>query len=550
MSGPAGSSAGSTACALKFRGIKGLLSHAHRRYKHIMRLGLFVFVLSLVWLPYRVIAGEVTVGLENLEHNTIGLQRATGLQIPPPDPSLPLVAATSNTQVATLLRRYDVRGVLNGFDGILYDNRDRDHSRLNPSEFPRLHHLRYSDDLKEANADYGPAGTILFPAVVFGNSSTALTDGADARSLPRFTMTTPDGPDTTAMLYFNNHIYVYPEHRDYDRADRYPAYWPYQVISQGSSGSDQPFLRAMAATLAAFPADTLDYMRDAGLVAPTLQMILRRNLRTVNGMEQYLTGKGHQPVLTASELRPARMVAHAAALRPEAVPPIARISVLEEDFRDTAGLAQLSEKLYDTPAAIARVWRGFEGQKTLTLSAQDTVDPQGRPMTYTWRLLQGDPDRVRITPIANGQQARIMIVWHDPYEIAVPDRDRTRRIETSRVDVGLFASTGREQSAPAVLSVLFPAHQKRTYGRSNTGGLRLAKVDYDAMGRGAYFDPRLYWSAAWTDTAVYNTRGSLTAWERRFSDENRAVSQIPADGPPTGHTLRSNNGQGVLRYTQ
>lgn len=49
--------------------------------------------------------------------------------------------------------------------------------------------------------------------------------------------------------FLNNQMYCYPEHNDFDpeHGDVYPANAPFWVISQGSSGSDQPFMEAIAA---------------------------------------------------------------------------------------------------------------------------------------------------------------------------------------------------------------------------------------------------------------------------------------------------------------
>ena len=92
----------------------------------------------------------------------------------------------------------------------------------------------------------------------------------------------------------------------------------------------RPF--ALAATLAAFPSNTLDYMTAQVSVAPTLQMILRRNLKSANTLEEYLSGGAHRPVLQGEDLRPERMISHAASMTPEDVPPVAQLSVIEEDF--------------------------------------------------------------------------------------------------------------------------------------------------------------------------------------------------------------------------
>jgi hypothetical protein len=228
---------------------------------------------------------------------------------------LPIVGdGVSFEEAARILRDLDAAGAAHGFGGILYDNRDRGHSRLKQTLFPRLSHLVYDLPLQSDGADYGLAGSILLPAVVFGNSSTAITAGPAPRSLTRFAMTRDGLPGRMARLYEDNHLYVYPEHRDHDEADLFPANWPYTLTSQGSSGSDQPFLEAIAMTLAAFRPETFARLREERLVAPTLQMILRRSLTGVESREDYLGGGAHPVVFDATRLRPARMVELAASL--------------------------------------------------------------------------------------------------------------------------------------------------------------------------------------------------------------------------------------------
>jgi len=75
----------------------------------------------------------------------------------------------------------------------------------------------------------------------------------------------------------------YPEHRDHDvglngdgggYGDVYPTNTPYLIASQGSSGSDQPFMRAIPFTLAAFRPEVKKKLVETGLLMPTIQMIL------------------------------------------------------------------------------------------------------------------------------------------------------------------------------------------------------------------------------------------------------------------------------------
>ena len=436
----------------------------------------------------------------------------------PPDPGpltgLPVIDPKAEGNAALLLRRLWARGEAAGLAGVLYDNRDRGHSRMAPTEFPQLTPLRYGALMQERGLDYGLAGPVLLQGPVIGNSSTAVTSGALARSLPRMAMTTREGPALAWEGYAANRIYVYPEHRDHDDVDRFPANWPYMVISQGSSHSDRPFLRALAMTLAAFRPETRARLEAEGLVAPTLQMILRRT--RAGSATAYLTGAAHPTVFDSETLKPAQMVSLANALAPGEIPPLVRIRVEAEDFADAAGPAGRSERFFDTPSAVARIWRGPGYSREMIVSAAETVDPNGRDLTFRWVLLRGDPQKVRITPRDGGARARIAIDWHDPFPIARIDGRMT-----SRVDIGIFAENGAWISAPAILSVSFPSHEARRWEAGPDGAMRLAEVDYDAIGRDVGFDPALHVSAPWRDHYLYGPDGEFLGWERENGGKSR-----------------------------
>src|SRR6056297_2788064 len=454
----------------------------------LLRSTVFLILLSL---PAQ--AGEIRLTKKDIVQVQPGLWAASGLELPEPDASVPLIGPKNTEDGVRLLRIFKGQGAINGFTGVLYDNRDRGHSTLNPDLYPRLTHLKYSSDLAASGLDFGLAGRILLPAVVLGNSSSAMTGGPAPRSLPRLAMTSAAWRAITPVLYANNQIYVYPEHRDHDAEDRFPVNWPYMIISQGSSGSDQKFLNAVALTLAALPRDTFEFIREKGLVAPTVQLILRRNLVTVSNRADYLSGLAHPSAFDGRLVQSGKMVAQAADLRPEDVPPLVRVRVVEEDFSSTAGLAGLDERLLDTPSAIGRLWRSFAWERALVVTTEDTSAPNDRPLTFEWRLLRGDPRRVWIEPQGvDGRSAKIRIAWHDQWTEPVPGSKAGKERRVSRVDIGVFANNGVFDSAPALISIDFPEHQIRQYTAEPSGGKRLLSIDYDTVGRDAYFDPVLY----------------------------------------------------------
>lgn len=439
---------------------------------------------------------------------------------------LPILAPWVDIPAARVLRRLVAQGTAGGLAGVIYDNRDRSHSRMNSQDFPQLTTTNYAEDLRGRNLDTGLAGPILFPGPTIGNSSTAIIGGRAPRSLARYAMTSRDGPPRAWQEYTTNHLYAYPEHRDHDAVDLYPANWPYMLISQGSSYSDRPFLWALAATLAAFPAETRARLEAAGLVAPTLQMILRRSLGTVRTPAAYLTGAAHPTAFARGELAADRMVALAGAMAPDAIPPLVVLTIEGENFRPRAGLADMTERLIDTPAAIARIWRGWEGEKDMILSAARTRDPNGRELTFDWVLLRGDADRVQITPLdAAGRRARITLQWHDRRPVGL----RQDRL-TDRVDIGVFAHNGVHHSAPSFVSVSFPTHQVREHATGPDGRPRLVSVDYDAAGREVRFDPVLHWTAPWRDALTHDDQGRVTGWTRHLADGGTEVFDSPATG--------------------
>jgi hypothetical protein len=416
-----------------------------------------------------------------------------------------------------LLRDLFSRGRAAGNAGDLYDNRDRGHSRLPAKNHPQLGAVVYGAAAREADVDYGLADRIRFGRPTLGNSSTAVTAGPFWRSLGRDALTRPDGggPLRLSQDYAANRVYVYPSHRDYgpERGDLFPANTPYLLVSEGSSRSDQPFLEALAMIFAAFRPETKARLVETGLLAPTAQYVFRRSQRSVLSREAYLSGAAHPSVFPAYEIGLARMVSLANAILPGDIPPLVRIRMLEEtepvEGVDFFGEG-LSEAFFDTPAAIGRIWRGKDFSRSYLVSAEETADPNGRPLSFEWRLLRGDPGRVRVTPLGDGRRARIEVDWQEPRPIG-----EENPVRSARVDVGVFANNGVHDSAPAILSLLFPAHETRRYEPGPDGAPRIAAIDHaDPAKAGVYADPMLMARADWRDDYRYDPAGVLLGWTR------------------------------------
>ncbi len=472
-----------------------------------------------------------------------------------------LAISASNALGDKILKWY-AAGSAAGNAGDIYDNHDRGHSRLEHSRFPQLAQIAYGPEVQKRQMDNGPQALFLYvdaqsapapdkvrvetgkenePAavagngmlakrtLVIGNSSTAVTGSVFWRSMPRLILTAPGGVELLTQHYTNNHLYVYPEHKDHDPGyddangwgDVFFANTPFYLISQGSSGSDQPILEALAATLASFPPETKRILRDRGLMAPTLQMIFRRCYKPVGSDKNYLTGIAHPTVFDGTQVDADAMTEMAHAMQPDDIPPIVALRVLKEkssnpqvDYFD----AQASEAVLNTPFAIARVCNSTAYWRDLTVTAADSLDINHRPLEFHWTVLRGDPERIKIEPVPDNPKARrIRVGYHERRPIQTGSK-----LESSRVDIAVVAHNGVHYSAPAFLSFLFPNNEKRIYDDQQ----RIVSVDYLSSVQN-YVDPALVPERLWKDEYHYASTGELTGWTRTRGDRRE---EFNADG--------------------
>lgn len=433
-----------------------------------------------------------------------------------------------------LLRVLFTQGVAAGNVGDLYDNRDRGHSKLDLTAHPQLTEILYHPVLRDQNIDLGLSLGLLFDAPLIGNSSTALTVGPLARSLPRVVLTgmAPNGIEALFENYQNNQIHVYPSYKDYEPGgkDMIPANTPYYIMSQGASGYDRAQLEALAMILAAFRPDTKARLKETGLLAPTVQMVYRRSRDQVPDRAAYLSAAAHPTAFPTEGLNLSRMVALANTIMPNSIPPLVRLKVTEEP-EALPGLDMfgegLSERLFDTPSAIARIWRSPAYQWEMVLTAEDTVDPNGRPLTFDWALVRGDPNRVKIEPLdETGTSARVTIAWQTPRIV-----EGSQNISSARVDIAIFANNGAHDSAPGFLSVQIPDHETRDYELGPNRIMRIAKLVRSPTD-GVPFDPIIFPRTDWVDEYSYEGV-SLTGWKRV---SNQGETLFNAMGDVDGRT--------------
>jgi hypothetical protein len=380
-----------------------------------------------------------------------------------------LPIAVGNGPVPEQLRIWYKDGTAAGNVGDWYDNRDEGHSDLDMKPYPQLRRFVYTKDDLKAKRNWAAANTVR-PIVVFGNSSTsaaAENGGSNVRS----TYLHPRGLPFLYEQYTHNNIYIYPEHRDHDPGhngvgdgygDLYPTNTPYLLTSQGSSGSDQPFMHAIPHSLAAFRPAVKKKLVESGLLMPTVQMLLRSSNKHLTDSKEYLTGKAHPTVFEGSWVDELKMIRRAHDITVDDIPPLVKLKVVDETSavlgRDYFDLPYMTEKLADTPSVIARIWRGKERERRLVVSAEDSLDLNKKPLTYRWVLLRGDPARAAIKPRGDGSSAELVVTYQERRPIAPGSA-----MESNRVDVGVFATNGVHYSAPAFITFYTLDRESRTY---------------------------------------------------------------------------------------
>jgi len=376
---------------------------------------------------------------------------------------------TASGEVGQLLRRWHAAGTAAGNVGDYYDNRDRGHSAINRDHFPQLGRIVYSEQDREQRRDWGFADRVRKPVVV-GNSSTAAPvtrGGSHGRNI----YTNPRLLGGYFMQYLRSDLFVYPEHRDYDPGrhglgggfgDLYPFNTPYLLISRGSSGSDRKFVNAALWTLAALRPEVKEKLRENHLLMPTLQLIFRQSQKGIQGESDYLTGRAHPTAFDGDKVDPMRMVKMAHGITADRLPPLAVLKVVEES-PSTAGVdyfhERQPERFVDTPAAVARVFRGIRPEYTITLSAEGSGDVNNRPLSWKWVVLRGDAEAIDIEPLnAANNRVRITVPWRNEPMTAPGDA----KIEHRRVDIACFVDNGAYHSPPAFFTLYFPDNQGRT----------------------------------------------------------------------------------------
>ena len=257
-----------------------------------------------------------------------------------------------------------------GNAGDLYMNRDGGHSVLNAAAFPGLTVVGLDQDGRARHADLN-APNILFPYPAFGNSSRAFLGSRAWRSIPRALLTAEAASlGRMAKLYLSNQTWVFPSNADTPpvgtNGDVFASIAPYWITTAGRSYSDLPYLRAALEASRALKPDVKAEAVRRGLLAPTIQALMRKTLVGVTNETDYLTFRAHPTAFPPNGADVRRLAAAAGALTAEAIPPLAVIAVKPEPLAEKTDWPELT---YGTAFAWAYVLRTEAETRVFTVTA-------------------------------------------------------------------------------------------------------------------------------------------------------------------------------------
>jgi len=321
--------------------------------------------------------------------------------------------------------------------GDLYFNRDGGHSVLKTADFPGLTTVTF-DSVGRGRGMALDMPNTVFPYPVFGNCSRAMTTGPMWRSIPRALVTT-EARRLMSMyrFYLSNQTWVFPAvfdcGPDGKYGDVFASVAPYWIATEGKSWSDQPYIRAALEVSRTLKPETKAAVVAKGLLAPTIQALIRKSLKGVKDESAYLTPAAHPTAFPKNGLDMARLKSLASSMQTNEIPPVAIIAAVAADKTVKTGEA-LPEVTYFTPCAWAFVLRTDDETRRFAISAAAEAGSE-----IAFAKIHGAAGSADIKVISPGKAE---VTLH-----------KSEISPVCRVDIGVFAKTpGSMWGAPSIVS--------------------------------------------------------------------------------------------------
>ncbi len=439
---------------------------------------------------------------------------------------------TTTPECAALNAVWDA-GTAAGNGDDWYRNRDDDHATIRRVDFPQL------NDYDSTTSGYGyETQTLDAPRNILGNASLGYNG---MWGMTRFRGMTSSSANAHYAQYRANQHYFHPAVRDVAASDEVSrdlsfAMFPYVTQSVGASGSEIDEINKFFHAMAAFKPAVKDLLEDNGLLIPAVQMIWRRT--RVADDATYLSGIAHPSAFDNVD-NGLEMVQMAQGMDVGNIPPLAMMEIEEETF----GGAQIrryreyyrSEQRFTTPCAISRIFYDIDLTKRMVVDLRSSLDVNDLDLTYHVKVLRGDPDKIRITPLnAEGSRVEIEIDHHGDF--TVPGTVHP----SSLVVIGVFVHNGHYYSPPSFITVQNLFNETRSYGANGLlQEIQYISEDINAEVSSSY---AVSHSKSWDrDIFTHDFNGELAGWTREVSGTQTFYSRdgmLILDSLPDGRPAK------------
>ncbi len=341
-----------------------------------------------------------------------------------------------------------------GFTGVTYENRDGTHALLDTSMMSGITAITNDDSV----GNWGLAGPSMDPSTILvANVSKAYV--SVAASLVRYQVSWGTGYTRFETPFFNSKLFVYVEHVDVGVEDFYPFMTTAVFTSQGSSGSELDDVQKFLTGLAALPSTVRARLHTERTLLSTMQMLHRRT--RVESDQAYLTSLAH-PTAMGNAPNDMPMVLAAHALENDKLPPIAAVSATD---------AEPPVTIANGPTTIAR---GFTpsgaNEYSVTANATSSRDLNGRPLTFHWRVIRGDPSYVTMVPQNDDESiVRFTFRRHPETTYESDGAGASSRVNrhSSLLAVALFVHNGIYFSSPVFVTSFSADVRRGSNGDNN-----------------------------------------------------------------------------------
>ena len=234
-------------------------------------------------------------------------------------------------------------------------------------------------------------------------------------------------------LYLSNQIWVFPSNQDTlpigTNGDVFASIAPYWLTTAGRSWSDLPYLKAALLASGNLDRKVKAEIVRRGLLAPTIQTLLRKNLLAVSSEDDYLTFRAHPTALPPDGIDTNRLIAAAHKLTVDAIPPVVFISAQLQPPQEEPLWPELT---YRSRCSWGYVLRAEDRVRTCIIAATGASE-------FRFFQSHGLEVEVKIEPLGPNV-AKVII-------------DRTGLSPTQRVDIAVVGrKPGTGWGAPSYVS--------------------------------------------------------------------------------------------------